>query len=268
MKLGLCLSGGGSRGAYQVGACMALKETGIFDKIDAFSGTSIGAVNAVLLATTTINEVKNIWYSIPNDSLKTTENLFKRLRNERTDVIYKGIYSMKNLEEKLKKYLNIETLRNKEVYITISNAGEKEGKFKALFKSSYRHYIKKDDHVIYSQIWKEKEEHIYKQILASCSIPVAFSPVVINGKQYFDGGLFDNVPVKPLINAGCDKIIVIHLDKLPYFYKLRYPDTKFYSLKPHHSLGWLLNFGADNSRLRYHQGYDEMCEFLKENKII
>ena len=30
MKLGLCLSGGGARGAYQIGALMALKEAGIY----------------------------------------------------------------------------------------------------------------------------------------------------------------------------------------------------------------------------------------------
>lgn len=268
MKLGLCLSGGGSRGAYQVGACMALKEAGIFEKINAFSGTSIGSVNAVLLATKSVEEVKSIWYDMPDDSLKSTENLFKRLRNEKIDLIYKGIYSIKGLEEKLKKHLDIDNLRDKEVYVTISSAGDKQGKFKSLFKSSYQHYIKKDNHVIYSPIWKEKEEHIYKQILASCSIPIAFSPVIINGKQYFDGGLFDNVPVKPLIDSGCDKVIVIHLDKLPYFYKNKYPETEFYTLKPNHSLGWMLNFGADNSRLRYHQGYDEMNEFLKENQII
>ena len=268
MKIGLCLSGGGSRGAYQIGACMALKEAGIYDKINCFSGTSIGSVNAALLASTSIENVKELWFDIDGDSLKYTENFFNRIKNEKINLIYKGIYTIKALKEMLKKNLDIDILRQKEVYITISSTGDKQGKFKALFKSSYRHYIKKDKHAIYSPIWKEKEENIYKQIIASCSIPIAFSPVVIEGRAYYDGGLFDNVPVKPLIEAGCDKIIVIHLDKLPYFYKHKYPDTEFYSLKPKHSLGWLLNFSSDNSKKRYHQGYEEMKEFLIENKII
>ena len=268
MKIGLCLSGGGSRGAYQIGACMALKEAGIYNKIDCFSGTSIGSVNAALLASTSISEVKDMWFDIDGDSLKYTENFFNRLRSEKVNLIYNGVYTIKVLREKLKKHLNINVLRQKEVYITISSAGDKQGKFKALFKSSYRHYIKKDKHAIYAPLWKEKEENIYKQILASCSIPIAFSPVIIDGKAYYDGGLFDNVPVKPLIDAGCDKVIVIHLDKLPYFYKHKYPNIKFYSLKPKHSLGWLLNFSSEKSKLRYHQGYTEMNDFLKENKIL
>jgi NTE family protein len=37
------LSGGGARGAYQIGALKALQELGILDKATAFSGASIGA---------------------------------------------------------------------------------------------------------------------------------------------------------------------------------------------------------------------------------
>ena len=81
MKLGLCLSGGGARGAYQIGACMALKETGILDKIEVFSGTSIGAANAALLATNKIETVKDIWFKMPEETIIKTEHLFKRFLN-------------------------------------------------------------------------------------------------------------------------------------------------------------------------------------------
>ena len=48
MKLGLCLSGGGIRGAAHIGAIKALKECGIH--FDYISGTSSGSIVATLYA--------------------------------------------------------------------------------------------------------------------------------------------------------------------------------------------------------------------------
>lgn len=268
MKLGLCFTGGGSRGAYQIGACMALKEMGIWDHIEAFSGTSIGAVNAVMLASSPIEVVRDIWFNMPDEALTSTESFFHRLKNEGTKLASNGLFTIEKLEKELKANLNIKNLRNKEVYVTLALGGEEDGGVLSLLRTSYKHYIKKDRQVEYSPIWKQDEEHIYKQVLASCSIPVVFSPTNIDGKQYFDGGVYDNVPVKPLIDGGCDKVIVLHLDRLPYFYKLRHSDTIFYSLKPKRSLGWMLNFSASNAKERYYQGYTECKAFLEENRII
>ena len=49
-SLGLVLSGGGAKGAYEVGVWQVLHEAGIGGNIAAVSGTSIGAVNAALFA--------------------------------------------------------------------------------------------------------------------------------------------------------------------------------------------------------------------------
>lgn len=48
--IGLVLSGGGAKGAYEVGVWQALHETGLAGDVVAVSGTSIGAVNAALFA--------------------------------------------------------------------------------------------------------------------------------------------------------------------------------------------------------------------------
>ena len=54
MKRALVLSGGGSRGAYEIGAWQALRELGV--RLDAVYGTSIGAINAALVA-----QVRPLW---------------------------------------------------------------------------------------------------------------------------------------------------------------------------------------------------------------
>lgn len=48
--MGLVLSGGGAKGAYEVGVWQALHEAGLAGDVTAVSGTSIGAVNAALFA--------------------------------------------------------------------------------------------------------------------------------------------------------------------------------------------------------------------------
>lgn len=44
MKLGVVLSGGGSKGAYEIGVWKALRKLNV--KYDIVTGTSVGALNA------------------------------------------------------------------------------------------------------------------------------------------------------------------------------------------------------------------------------
>lgn len=59
---GLVLSGGGGKGAYEVGAMKAILEKGA--KITAVSGASVGALNAALFATYDIHSIVEIWHGI------------------------------------------------------------------------------------------------------------------------------------------------------------------------------------------------------------
>ncbi|HOO43843.1 MAG TPA: patatin-like phospholipase family protein [Bacillota bacterium] len=268
MKLGLCFSGGGARGAYQIGACMALKEAGILEHVDAFSGTSIGAANAALIATNEVELVKKLWFDMPEETIYKTEGIFHRLLKERTKSIIHGFYEIDHLEEILKENLDISKLREKEVYVTLSDGGDEDSGFTQLIKNTYRHYLLKDSKAVYVQLGEHEEEHIFKEIIASCSIPIVFAPTVIDGKRYYDGGVYDNVPVKPLIEAGCDTIIVLHLDRLPYFYKYRYKDITFHTIKSWHSLGRHLKFESGHSANRYHLGYNDCKKYLETNQIL
>lgn len=49
--LALVLSGGGAKGAYEVGVWQELQAAGIASRVTAISGTSVGAINAALFAT-------------------------------------------------------------------------------------------------------------------------------------------------------------------------------------------------------------------------
>lgn len=264
--LGLCLSGGGARGPYQIGVCMALKEAGIFDQIEYFSGTSIGAVNAVLLACLPIDKVKELWVDLPEEILHKTEGFFKRVLKENKSFLKNGLYDLSKLRKVMKDNIDFRKLKDKRVFVTLSDGGVEDGGITSLIKSSYLHYIKHNKKVVYSKLWEQTRLEVVQQVLASCSIPAVFPPTVIDGKQYFDGGVYDNVPVTPLVEAGCDKIIVIHLDKLPYSYTKKYPDIEFITFKSHRSLGLLLKFDPRQSEIRYNYGYEDGKEYI-ENQI-
>ena len=61
--IGLVLGGGGAKGAYQIGCWRALRECGI-DHYGALAGTSVGALNAVLVAQNEFDRAERIWHDM------------------------------------------------------------------------------------------------------------------------------------------------------------------------------------------------------------
>lgn len=68
----------------------------------------------------------------------------------------------------------------------------------------------------YFLLQKHSQEEMLKILLASSALPFIFPPEVINGIKYWDGGVKDNVPVRPLYEAGYRKLIVLHLSPVDY----------------------------------------------------
>lgn len=60
-EIGLVLSGGGAKGAFQVGVLQAMKEEGLLPYVTAVSGTSAGALNAALLLNVDADEMEKVW---------------------------------------------------------------------------------------------------------------------------------------------------------------------------------------------------------------
>ena len=49
----------------------------------------------------------------------------------------------------------------------------------------------------------------YRVLMASCCIPVACKPIVIDGVPYYDGALGDTTPLDKAFADGCDKVVLI-----------------------------------------------------------
>jgi NTE family protein len=174
-KVGLALGGGGSRGFAHIGAIKALEEANI--SFDVIAGTSAGSIIGALLA-----------------NGLSSDDIFKIVKeNKLTDFMkvklpVDGFLSLDHLRDLLSKFIpkTFEEL-SKPLYITVTNllSGECE-------------YIDKGE--------------LAMAVQASSSIPVLFSPVSMNNQIYVDGGLTNNVPIKPLMDT-CD--IIIGIDIMP-----------------------------------------------------
>jgi NTE family protein len=57
------------------------------------------------------------------------------------------------------------------------------------------------------------EGEIASTVIASSSIPAVFNPVLVNGGTYLDGGILDNLPVKPILDK-CDFVVGLHCNSI------------------------------------------------------
>jgi|AntRauTorcE11898_2_1112593.scaffolds.fasta_scaffold03672_5 NTE family protein len=265
-KLGVCLTGGGGRGAYQIGALKALHDLGILQKVDAFSGTSIGSANAAVIATRPISRAVDVWFSLPEDNFQRMSHQSDSPGEMRRRLleIDRGIYSMDKFEDTIMHSVDFNAIKHKEVYATISKGGKKGEGFFELIRSSFRHYVQKESNVVYMPLWKLTEKQVIKSIVASCSVPIFFPPVSMDENKYYDGGVFDNIPIKPLVDSACEEIIIIHLHRhLFYNPNTVAPNVKFHEIKHRGYLGSVLNFSQNHILELYELGYKETMDYYK-----
>lgn len=197
VKIGLMLSGGGAKGAYQLGVIHALFESGLIHDVKVISGVSIGAINTIMLmAGKTYEEMREIWNELDQKAVFSTPN---NLLNKP-----KSLFSVAPLAETLIAKIPLEKVRKSRYqgYATAALMYSKE---------AMKHQVDTDSMekvVFHLNTFKNP----YDAVLASASIPVIFGPTTIDGFNYVDGGILDNDPIQPLIDAGCNLIFAIPLD--------------------------------------------------------
>ncbi len=265
-KVGLCFTGGGARGAYQIGAAQALSDLGIYENISAFSGSSIGAANVAVMTSTSIEKAREIWFNIPEDALKMREALITRLKREKLSTFDNGLYTMETLNRIMIDLIDYDVLLKKDVFVTVSESGDMTKGLLELFRSSYKHYIKKDSKVLYVPLKELDKGDQIKAVTASCSIPVVFPGVTGNDKKYYDGGVFDNTPVRPLIDFGCNEVIVIGISFFAFelIQSEKFPNVKIHQIKGRKKMGGVLDFSSKHSKEIYKYGYEDTLKYFRK----
>jgi NTE family protein len=112
------------------------------------------------------------------------------------------------------------------------------------------------------EVFKEDVEvgTLGKYILASAYFPI-FKREELVGKKFFDGGLYDNLPINPLIRKGYDEIITIRtMSNLPG-QKVIDGTVKVNHITPSESLGRTFDFAPDKIAYNLELGYYDALRF-------
>ena len=73
-KLGLVLAGGGGKGSYEIGVWKYLREIGLDSRISVIAGTSVGGLNAFLIANGNYDLAEKLWLTQIEDKILDTES--------------------------------------------------------------------------------------------------------------------------------------------------------------------------------------------------
>ncbi len=200
-KRALVLSGGGARGAYEVGVWRYLEEVGW--KADIVTGSSVGSINGCLIAMGwSVDQMEAFWASLRKKHIyrypiwARIKSLFRFIT--KAPRRRPSVFDSTPLHRTLRQTIDLDKIRNSKTELVITATD--------IERARLQYFV--------------GDEITVKHVLASCSIPVFFPWQEVDGKTYWDGGIMANTPILPALNRHAKEIIVILLapvfeDKVP-----------------------------------------------------
>ena len=273
--VGIVLAGGGGKGAYEVGAWEALQKVIKECNLSpiAFSGASVGALNAALFACNSSEKSRKIWGSVtPEKVLSLNKESINKITKNRTimgmlaattsvasllvpispflrlmhpllggyDILNNGLFSQEGIKLLITENVPSNKITSYFVFVSVTKGSSVD--YNCLDACNY-----------------------VDALLASSALPFVFGGRKIPDSAPYcraipywgrndtnrDGGLTDNLPLLPLLELRdtlikgeifLNHFIVIHLDDNVNWEKMKYPlnGCKFYHIFPSKSLHGLL----------------------------
>jgi len=212
-RVALVLQGGGALGAYQAGVYQALDENGLCP--DWIIGTSIGAINAALIAGNSpaarLTKLKEFWALVSQNNGLDMGRMVDSARRlniwmSTLDVMASGVegffsprifspfvaglavapenasfYDTQELGNTLEKLIDLDFLNgDNKMRLTVNALKVTTGELISFDSSRQRIGI----------------EHV----MASGALPPGFPPVRVGGELYWDGGLYSNTPIETVLD--------------------------------------------------------------------
>ncbi|HAS8381565.1 TPA: hypothetical protein I7759_05275 [Vibrio vulnificus] len=277
-KLGIVFSGGGGKGAYEIGAWKALNEFGLDKNVEAVAGTSVGGLNGALFVQGDIVAAEKLWRGISKDQIMSLnkDNLARKAASYASTLFTpslaaRAVLAITGLSQS-QGLFNQSGLKH---LIETSGACDKVSQSNIPFhvcalNSSTRK-------LEYPDLTDKTPTSIVQWLLASAAIPIVFDGIDIDGTSYFDGGVLpgeysDNTPYKVLIEEhNCTHIINLYLERDPQLSQTvkRYPNVNFWNIVPTRAFDGLiapLNFTPENAGKLIDEGYEDVKRILEQFK--
>lgn len=255
--LTLVLEGGGARGAYQAGVIRTLLANGY--EFNAVSGTSIGALNGVMLAQGTFNQSYELWETMEFNKLfdfesKYAENLSSNKFDKETVKYFfaklgeaisnKGL-STDKIRKLISSFIDEDKLRASGVDYGIMTVSLSELKPYELFLEDIPYGMVTD------------------YVMASANFP-GFSKLQIGDKIFADGGLYDNLPINMMINRGHYDILAIETKSILPKRKVKLINqAQVFVITPTEKPGRMLDFNPEPVAKAMKMGHFDAMRYLR-----
>ena len=258
-SVGLVLEGGGVKGAYELGALIALIEKGY--TFHSITGTSIGALNGAVMASQGIEKLAGYW----------------------EEAKYCPVFDFDDE--------TVARFRQKDFDLDLIVAtGKKLLSAREIIKNSYEHTL----NFVYNRLSEEEirssdidfgcvtynisdmepfeamkkdipEGKLIDYIVASACFPI-FPPKQIDGKNFIDGGVYDNMPINLLARTGCKEMIVVRTNpetKQPKR-RIERDDLDIIYITPSANLGRAMAFSPERIENLKQLGYADAMRIITE----
>ncbi len=255
-KYGLVLSGGGGKGAYEVGVWKAMLEYGLAQKLRAVSGTSVGGLNSALFPLQDYDRLEQLWLTRVPDKLTQDDALISQA-------------GLTEIIESLP-LTDLQTMEFPQVYVT---AVRNRFILAKLIKSKPGQYASR-----FNLNSESDTDQIKKKLLATSAFPIVCPSVKLaDGYEYSDGGNEaaggDNTPIDPIADnhPEINNIFIVYLAHEPKrkIKEIDYDTKNLVQIVPSIELGGILdgttNFTSSRIKLLINYGYEDTVKILEQN---
>jgi NTE family protein len=188
-KIALVLSGGGAKGAFQVGAEKFAREVAGY-RWDVISGVSIGALNGALIAMGRYQQLEDFWKTL------SPAKLYGRSTGHAAHIVKRMVMRKPSF------YTNypIREFIDREVDASKMAVDLRVGAV-SMTSGEYR-------------VFKGSDPHFKDALLASMALPPIFPPIKVGTDHMFDGGVRKVSPVSDVLDAEPDEVVIINCNPM------------------------------------------------------
>ncbi|MBE6956101.1 MAG: hypothetical protein E7450_01435 [Ruminococcaceae bacterium] len=190
MNVGLVLSGGMAKGAYELGALRAVSEYFHPEDIKYISSASVGVLNS---------------YAFASGNLPSATDLWTGMCPERDSVFISSVFKNNYLKESIS-VLSKRPVSCQRLYIPLFHLKKRQN--------------------FYIDISGKDPADVEDYLNAAVAVFPICKPVLIGNKYFYDGAVIDNIPVYPLLKHDLDYIICIYFDEFDYTFESSHFDGK------------------------------------------
>ncbi len=247
MKRAVVLSGGGMRGAYEIGAWRALEELNIDYQI--VIGSSIGAINGALMTMKDYELAKSLWENLAENPEGSGDNISKKHLLSLNMLIRKKFLNKPLLYSPfttlIEQNIDTEKIYASDVEFALVAVRSWDRRPSLVRKSKVRKALLKD------------------YLIASASLFPVFPMHYVDGTTFIDGMYYDNLPIEFALSMDANELIVVDLHQKPQHpeYCSR-PDVTY--ITPSEDLGGIFEFSKEKVEKNMELGYRDAKEALKQ----